>query len=856
MSPVRVEHVIAVWLAVSVAAGVCVGAPQPDPTDAALRDAGMLDVLEARLLDELARAGEEEERSALIERLASVYTGMLRALPDPSPERRALVQRAWNLADQAGADQAADLRLALLLDAYLPIERGAELFELGLLDEQDRVDMVRTLRTVRVRLETMAKTAVVNAVSAERRARLVQDGSRDADMREAFRRRSLTNYYAGWAGLTLATLESRRPDNEVLPEFGWLLGGEGGMPVLDQVTDSSLGLEHVARSAIGVGRARAQSGDALIAEQWLRRVSQASTVKPEIRTQAAFRLIRFKADQNSWTEALALALEARRSGGAEEALPTPEARFLALRVLAWMKGDPRTTTAAADLGRVALSDLAARGEIGHVLELRKRFGGIPLLEDGFVGRYADALDALDRAEAEGLPKAFADAAARFGKAGKAGDASSFPVQQTDAALKQIYCELRAKRAAQAVALVKALLATGLSDQAREEARWLLIVALESTEDQRVKEELAGEIRAYVGDYPGTPRATKLLVRHAGTGVLDPGESVDELRAVGEDDPVALDARRVLLRLMYRTWAQNKRPAGPQRDELVGLVRWIWQRETQADVPPSPRQRLDTARIALDIAIAGRPRLDDLADDGLANAQRALDDDTSLAEFASEITLRRVELLASRGDLQGAETAARELQVAADKRADAADRAILAAAFSQLDEHPQDAHVNAVVVRVGGRVCDRVIPAPPKPLSMEASTIVDRVARAAATRWRAGRDETMGDMALRLGRVIIERGVPTAQGLRDIAALAADRRDARTELDAWSLLLAASKPDEEVWWEARYNTLRLLLRTDPVAARAAYEQHRVMFPVPGLLPWTTMIDDLFAPEKAAPEAGAP
>jgi hypothetical protein len=87
----------------------------------------------------------------------------------------------------------------------------------------------------------------------------------------------------------------------------------------------------------------------------------------------------------------------------------------------------------------------------------------------------------------------------------------------------------------------------------------------------------------------------------------------------------------------------------------------------------------------------------------------------------------------------------------------------------------------------------------------------------------------------------------------MAELAARAGDADAELRAWSVLLGASREDEEAWWEARYHTLRLLAASDPVAARRAYDQHKVMHPMPGLPPWTRMIDDLFPPGQMPPPA---
>lgn len=807
-----------------------------DPTAAALRDAGMHDVLEAHLLHRLQDAADDE-RSQLTDRLADLYAERLRTLPPGDGTRAAIARRAWALADAVGEHRAVELRLTLLLDEYLPIERAAELHELGLLSEPDRARHAERLAELHARFRAMARASVVNASAALRSSADGPDATGPA-----YRQRSLANYYAAWSGLSLAVLEDRAPPPEVLTSFGWLLGAEGDLPRLDAVAPSTLELEHVARAAIGVGRARSMTEDRLLAEQWLRLVVDAERAPDAVRTQAFGRLIRLHADRQDWPGVLELIETlrvARPNGG--PILTAPDARYVAMRALA---PGVRDAADARTVAGAALADLIARGEIGHVLDLRDRFGATGLLGEGFVAHYAAGLDLLDAAQRHDNPLQYAEAAARLTAAADVEDADRFPVPRDDARLKAAFAEIRAGQPRKAVAIAQAVLDAAPSDEAAEEALWLLIVALDETLDERLHEELGARVREYLARHPGTARATQLLVRHAGTDLLEPSAAAEGLRAVAEDDPVVLRARRTLARLVYRVWIDSRRLDDAARSELLGLVKSVWSLEPPAPEPGLARERLDTARIALDAALGARPVDLDTAARALDRARAAVRADSSLARFGQELDLRSVEIHAARGDLSAAADTADALRLAASQHAPSADRVVLRAVLDRLDADPDDRAAGRIGVRIGTRLSAELIPPAPAPVSPESSLVLDRVWRMIAAESAVADDPAAASVALRIARVVLDRGRPTAQGLREMAELARRTGDAESELDAWSALLGASRDDEPVWWESRFHTLRLLLDSDPEAARRAYEQHRVLHPMPGPLPWTTRIDDLF------------
>jgi hypothetical protein len=616
------------------------------------------------------------------------------------------------------------------------------------------------------------------------------------------------------------------------------------MPTLENVAAGALELEHVARAAIGVGRARALAKEWILAEQWLRLVVDSERASDPVRAQAQARLLRVEAQQADWTDVILLMGEVRRSAGDGEALPTAEARYVALAALDATRAGARSDSPAAVVAGMAIDDLIARGEIGHVLDLRDRFGATGLLGDGFVGQYAVGLDRLEMAQQAGTPGLYGDAAAVLLKASEAGDAGRFPVQRDDARLKAAFSEIRAGRPRDAMKIARAVLDGDPDSQAREEAAWLLIVAIDETLDPALRPEMAEGVRDYLRAYPGTQRASRLLVRHAGSDILDPSVAGEGLRAIGEDDPVALAARRVLLRLMYRAWAGGQRQDDAAREEMVEIVDWIWARESGATDRGTPGDRLEAARIALDVAMGAAPIDTDRGVRALDIARRSIEEDPSLARYGEELGLRACEVFAARGELERAAEAADDLRAAASRLGSSADRVVLAAVLNRVAEVPGDQEAAALGVRIGTRLSGEIIPPEPERLGADASGVIDRIWRLMAAHAERSGDPEPAALALRLGRVVLDRGTPTAQGLRELAALAAAQNDARTELDAWRALLSAARPEEEAWWEARYQTMRLLTELDPDAAKRAIEQHRVLHPGSGIAPWAGMIDALF------------
>ena len=112
---------------------------------------------------------------------------------------------------------------------------------------------------------------------------------------------------------------------------------------------------------------------------------------------------------------------------------------------------------------------------------------------------------------------------------------------------------------------------------------------------------------------------------------------------------------------------------------------------------------------------------------------------------------------------------------------------------------------------------------------------------------------MRDLALSIDEERLDSGIRTAASLRRFAQLseAAGRRN--DALDAWRELLAGLAGGTADWFEARYESLRLLAATDPTTARTVMDQHVVLYPSYGPDPYGELLRQL---DQRIPRAAAP
>ena len=99
--------------------------------------------------------------------------------------------------------------------------------------------------------------------------------------------------------------------------------------------------------------------------------------------------------------------------------------------------------------------------------------------------------------------------------------------------------------------------------------------------------------------------------------------------------------------------------------------------------------------------------------------------------------------------------------------------------------------------------------------------------------------------MKLDRTILAVQPRTEASLRrlaDASELAGDLKGAAT---SWRIIIDSVQLASEPWFEAKYQTLRLLSKLDIDKARAAMREHKVLYPDGGPGPWGAKIAELDA-----------
>lgn len=856
-------------LAISaVCAGGAFASPGDEQVAAYLKAHNMFSLLEIQLEDRIANARDKEDRLRLAEELAGVYLEQLKLYDRTNPYREIIVLRAQSLTKRMGSMPMFDLRLELLIDGYLGVESEVELARLELLDEGKRALAIVKLDELSHQLKALSSKidpAVVRVERVKKRA-VGAPGDEQDKLPALLRYRSLSHYYHAWAGYSLAVLEDRHVPTDVFISFGWLLGAKGELPELATLNESTLEYDHVARSAIGVAMAYAQSGDGLLARSWAGLVVESQDAMPDARVAAEDRLLQILAMDGDWLkvdEWLSVLNEAR-SGTTP--MSVADARFLALRSLEAMQQSTKRRGGAAvakKVARKAIKQLVEHNEIGHVLDLYRRFDSLPMLADSFITNYARALGELNDAEQAGGSGMYASVAALFAQALDAPDASRFPRERDDCTLKLAYVEIRSGRASEAIKICDRLIKQSSNEVAVEEARWMRIAAIDSINidaGRSSSEKLELAVREYITAYPASPKSAKLILRHAMQGTVDPRVAIETLSAIGDDDPLAIPARRTLVSLQYKQLRANGFGDSEQIALVLGMVRWIDERE-QSEMSDlnEAKARLGTIRVGLDLVFRASPPDQKLAEHLIMKGYAVLSFDQSLSVHRAEFVYRQVELSLLAGRLKDAMDLLAELESLDQSRAQNARVLLLNDAIGKWNTQHSTTNARRLV-DLGTGVLAKQLPAHPKPMNAQVSNMARLIAQASAYLWTQSKDTSARDLALRMSLLVLDRGYPTEPGLRLTAELCAQTNDQKHELDAWLRLLAAYPTSDDRWYESRYQSLRVMFELDQDRARSAFAQFKVLHPTLGPAPWNTKIAALFGESisgvRAPSDRGAP
>jgi hypothetical protein len=882
--------------------------PEADPDsviESYLESHGLRSLLVAQLEDRIDRV-RGAEKSRIVEQLATIYAEMLEAAAT-SPERIALVERVRALLEKAPEAETADLRLGMDRASFTRAERLAERARLLMGTPEDRQEAVSVFASVAGDLSIVARTTNDRVRALERQEE--SSGDFDAELlsealTKARRTRSMSNYLAGWSKAYLAEMNDDKASAiEALAHFGWLLNAPPNQaPTIGRIPTPLLEFEHVARSVVGSAVCEAALGETERALALLAVVEGSDHTPGSVRAELPARRMTILARGDRWID-LGQLVDRRRArssnAGSLERVPLSagEARLLgalslsALERIDSTKNDPARNQRPEieSLARLAQADLAARNELGHMLDLTMRFGVGALGEDGFISRHVRGLrdyqnartaheEAGDNAQPTSAPRvidryrrarttlrgAF-DAEDAGGHAGpRAMDAMLIGLSLYYGSGGSIGAARLGELDEAAVWLVRAADAMNDDPTRQSDALSMAIKSLDtaaelggegSLDRRQRRDEVA---LRFLDRFPDDARAGTLLVRLATGGDVPDEQAVALLQRVPDGSPSNDAARRLAARKLY-TLYRSARPSQRQ---------WAALRYADAAEPLLLIDRMlvssGDARAVDRVIVRGRRLLDALLSldaPDTARAQSALDlvrgvldpadGSAQTGEIRAELRYRQAQIALAAGSEAEAQRLVEELRTmnAGESYRDAAARLLYRRAEIAWRDAKRRSADQGTIVSWASRVVDHggaLLLAlresagdAPTDSQTDASALFSlraTIAEATADLWRYDHDAEARDLSIGMHKSLLSVEPGNRTVLRRLAELAEEADDTATALDAWRRLASGLAPGSDEWFEARLRQMSMLARLDRSRAIAAIRQHRTLWPGLGPAPW--------------------
>lgn len=840
---------------------------------------GLKEVLAAHLRERV-RVGSGETRFRVAERLGVLYVEMLGDAQTPQ-ERVGIEDRARELLKLVPESETFELRINLAKVSYLAGEEIAERDRLRLVTPGERSEAVRLLRGVATTFEDVARKVQSQIDSLERQERGATDDVAPRireELATASRVRSLARYYMGWSSYYLALLGANSEGagtfdtGKALENFGWILqAAPGRAPSVGQLPKSLLRYEHVGRAAIGAALTVGLKGNDVEAIRWLDEIESVEDLNPAVRAQLFTRRLIVYAGADRWADAEALIRRARQPNLAQAATPLSpaEARLtavLALEATRNAKSGTATLDAAERVAQTGMADLVARGEVSQIVDLVERYGTAPIGDTGFVVQYVQGLQvyekARERQKASGeapdgpattpdLVNSYRQAAELLRVALGSADVGKFEAEAGRALMRRGFALYYAGDLEEASASFQKSHEAGVTVEQKRDALWYAIVALDRAVDGgkvslgKERDRLAV---LYLQQYPDTEDAAKLLLRQAQAELLGDEATLKILTAVTPEQPLYEAARRQAARVLYRVYrkasaadkvyaagrfadvaeemlrAETRKAAADRGEEgtraAQNVLLLVRQLSDALLAGPSPDVKRVEAALQLLEGVAAMHRLD-------------------LSPLDAELAFRRLQVAIGKDDPGEIERCVLRLRQNTGEFALAGERLLYRRALSRWGASPEDVESAKQVVRHGRTVLENA------PGSAEASLVSIRVkvAEAAAKVWVGEKDEAMRRLALEYDAESVRSGGKTEAVLRRLAVMSEEAGDTATALSSWQQLFNALPVGEPDWYEARYESLRLLWKTDQAAATAVMAQFKALQPRFGPEPWRTKLIDL-------------
>lgn len=821
-----------------------------------LEQHGLTQLLAVHFEEQLA-AATGEQKEAIVKRLADLYAQLLERETDPA-RRVAIETKSRQLLEQAPARSADDLRLALLRASYRTAEKIAENHRLRLADDEELATARRTFDEIVPQLLALS-TQMRESIAAQDRRLSRASGVEATTLSEAIEREraqhSQTVFLAAWSLYYQAWLaDNAAGAKQAEPLFAELMGTESSTPNPDDVSLDLRANEAVARSILGMALSKSLTSSPATALAWIDLLADEGVYEP-LRSQVAAWAMYIYLEHRNYRDTLETLTLARN------AMPEVPLGWLRLAAVYALEDTKRDQSGDA-IVRLAVTELAARGELQQVIDLATRYGVDALGDSGFALKYVEGVIGYQAARKKHgnesptfdakLRAQYRDAADALKAASAEPDADKYPLAAAACQRLIAWCSyfqgnfLDAQREFESAA-------TALSGAEAADALWMSIVSLDKVAESGRSVETQAQLDAlmdrYIAQFPNDANTAKLkLKRSVNDGDPSP-DAVAELLAISPGSDVYAMAQRRAADMLYQLFRKSS-----GNDRLAYAGQFLSVAVPLISHAPAPGE--ETQRFA----VRGRQILETALTENVERlvaaraAFAALDelasvDPAVLAPHRDEIDCRRAQERLLADDLAAAGALADGLweRDSTSIWSRLAMRAMFKQAYrvwksEGVIESNRSSAIDRVV-RYGGRVLHEF---------KDDSAGLDRqgaigyyaaVADASMAVWERTRDQEKAKAALFLFDTLLAKRGNNASYLRAAAILSEACEQQQKALDHWRRLVSGTSVGSEGWFEAKFHQIQLLSKLDPSRARGVMNQHKQLNPDFGPDPWGSKLKGL-------------
>lgn len=836
-----------------------------------------------------------DQRGVVADKLGRVYASLLGEAKTPD-DVRYWEGKATDLLARIPDAESHELRIHLNRTLYQRSEEIAERHRLRIASAEEVTEAERSLRQIARSSRELGSKLHTRVQQLEKlESTLVDNEALSDELSETRRLRSQAYYYAGWAGTYLAMLTGESSlASEAMNDFGWLLNSRGKTPTVAVAQASLFVHEHVARAAMGCAMCASIRGNDVEAIRWLDLLTDVPDVSASVKDQLPARRLIVYAGAKRWADVERLARTCRRvqnEGHATSTQPLSPAMARLLAIVVLEADRANAGPLLESLAKSAVGDLVARKEVGQVLDLVKRYGTAPLGDTGFIVYYVRGLQQYEAAKSEHpgfdsdppLPappnaaNSYRDATSLLLSAVGQNDANEFGAERVRAFMTLGRAVLYSGDSAGAIEHFAQAWSLAGKDDLGEESLWLAVLAAdravrESERSVRHVERRTQLITMYLQAFPESPRAPKLVLLQASEGELNDEEALKVLSAVETASPTYQAARRQIARILFN---QFRSVPEHQREYAATKYLTVAEEVLTMDLAVSTNNGPEGKQAAERVVSRIRQMLEVMLQTPSANQQRAdellrtlrsnaVEHRIDISKHEPELLYRSIQALLLKGDLTGAVSRCDMFASLPESGtyASAAER-LLFRRFASEWNAPQSPAGDARnlehaqrLARIGVRVIDRLgagADALGDPAVLNAySTTAD----AAMSVFQLSGDQAMREVALRLDGIVLSVQPRLLASLRRTAIASESIDDLARARAAWTSIAESAESGSANWFEARFNLMRVLSRTDEKSYSALMTQHRALFPDFGPEPWGQKLRELYEqhPPQSAPAPG--